>query len=59
MMRLLSAPCSSGEEPYSLAIAMLKTGWPTNKFQVVGVDISTRSLTLARQGEYEVTPLSV
>ncbi|MCF6289400.1 MAG: hypothetical protein L3J03_00125 [Desulfobacterales bacterium] len=51
-LRLLSAPCSSGEEPFSLVIALLDAGWPVNKFQVMALDISARSLTRAQQAEY-------
>lgn len=51
-LRLLSAPCSSGEEPYSLVIALLESGWPINKFQVMALDISARSLARAQKGEY-------
>lgn len=51
-LRLLSAPCSTGEEPYSLAIALLQAGWSDNKFQVVALDISTRSLARAKAAEY-------
>lgn len=51
-LRLLSAPCSSGEEPYSLVITLLDAGWPIDKFQVVALDISARSLARAQKGEY-------
>ena len=32
-LRLLSLPCSSGEEPYSMAIALLDAGLPANRFR--------------------------
>ncbi len=51
-LRLLSAPCSSCEEPFSLVIALLDAGWPANKFQVMALDISGRSLARAQKGEY-------
>lgn len=51
-LRLLSAPCSSGEEPFSVVIALLDAGWPINKFQVMALDISARSLARAQKGEY-------
>lgn len=46
-MRILSAGCSSGEEPYSLG--MLLDGWGlADRADIVGVDISTRVLDKAR-----------
>ncbi len=50
--RLLSAPCSTGEEAYSLAITMLRSGWPVEQFQVYAMDISSRSLGRAREARY-------
>ncbi len=51
-LRLLSAPCSTGEEPYSLAMALLLAGWPRDKFRIEAIDISRRSLERAAQGVY-------
>lgn len=51
-LRLLSAPCSSGEEPYSLVMALQEIGWPLKMFQVVALDISARSLARAQKAEY-------
>jgi chemotaxis protein methyltransferase CheR len=54
MLRIWSAACSSGEEPYSIAMclgeALAKT--PTRQFRIVATDISTRVLDLARRGVY-------
>ena len=52
LFRVLSAPCSTGEEPYSLAMTLFKTGWPSDKFTVYGVDISQRSIYKAKEGAY-------
>ncbi|AQV98619.1 protein-glutamate O-methyltransferase CheR [Cupriavidus necator] len=51
-LRLLSLPCSTGEEPYSIAMALLDAGVPPGRFYIDAVDISARALARARQGEY-------
>ena len=51
-LRLLSGPCCTGEEPYSMAMALLDAGLPRERLQVDAVDISTRALSRARQGVY-------
>lgn len=50
--RLLSLPCSTGEEPYSMAMALLDTGLSPEMFQIDGIDISTRSLAAAKAALY-------
>ncbi|MCW3480120.1 hypothetical protein OL229_11220 [Neisseriaceae bacterium JH1-16] len=52
-LRLLSLPCSSGEEPYSLAMALLDAGIAPQRFQIDAVDISQRALERARHGLYQ------
>lgn len=51
-LRILSAPCSTGEEPYSIAMALLDAGVPEHRFQVDAVDVSARSLERARIAQY-------
>ena len=51
-LRLLSVPCSSGEEPFSLVMALLDAGVPADRFQVEAVDISARALARAARGVY-------
>ncbi|MEW6219730.1 MAG: CheR family methyltransferase [Thermodesulfobacteriota bacterium] len=51
-LRLLSIPCATGEEPYSLAMAMLQASWPSDRLRIEGVDISRRALARAREGLY-------
>lgn len=51
-LRILSLPCSSGEEPYSIAIGLDRAGFPLNKVQIDAVDISKRALTKARRAIY-------
>src|SRR4051812_11405689 len=51
-VRVLSLPCSTGEEPYSLVIALLEAGVKPEMFQVDAVDISARALIKARRALY-------
>ncbi|HWY76370.1 MAG TPA: CheR family methyltransferase [Verrucomicrobiae bacterium] len=51
-LRLLSVPCSSGEEPYSMAMALLDAGVPPERFQIDGYDISAHALIAAEQARY-------
>jgi chemotaxis protein methyltransferase CheR len=53
-LRILSVPCSTGEEPYSIALWLLER-WPdVNEVDVsiVGVDIDSDSVQAARDGCY-------
>lgn len=49
-LRILSLPCSTGEEPYSLAITLLNHG--VEHFEIDARDISEQALGRARRGEY-------
>jgi len=51
-LRVLSVPCSTGEEPYSIAIALLEAGLPVTRFSIDAIDISQRALTKAQQATY-------
>ncbi len=55
-VRLWSAACSSGEEPYSLAIAALESGVPD--VRILATDISSRILQKAKSGTYSLDRLS-
>jgi len=50
--RILSLPCSGGEEPYSIAIALKAAGLAADRYQVDAVDISERALARAKQATY-------
>lgn len=52
--RVWSAACSSGEEPYSVAM-LLADQLPNGPWDVLGTDISSRVLDTARAGLYELT----
>lgn len=51
-LRLLSVPCSTGEEPYSIAIALMETGLSTSQFRIDAIDISKQAIAKAQQGIY-------
>ena len=51
-LRVLSAPCSTGEEPYSLAMTLLDAGVPAGRFSVDAVDVSAQALAVARHAVY-------
>jgi chemotaxis protein methyltransferase CheR len=53
-VRIWSFPCSSGEEPYSIAMWLLEN-WPqvdAYDVEIIGSDIDTRMLEAARSGVY-------
>lgn len=52
VFRILSLPCATGEEPYSIAMTLLQTGLPPSCFYIDAVDVSERALTLARRAVY-------
>jgi chemotaxis protein methyltransferase WspC len=52
VLRLLSVPCCTGEEPYSMVMALLDAGLSRKQLKVDAVDISVRALVRARSGTY-------
>jgi chemotaxis protein methyltransferase CheR len=55
-LRVWSAACSSGEEPYSIAMCLAEAlaQPPVRQFRILATDISTRVLDTARRGVYPV-----
>lgn len=51
-LRLLSAPCATGEEPYSMAITLLDAGLSSQAFTIDAIDICRRSIRRAREAVY-------
>jgi len=53
-LRLWSAGCSTGEEPYTLAMEMLelRRAYPGFKFEILATDISLSCLDTGRRGIY-------
>jgi chemotaxis protein methyltransferase WspC len=50
---ILSAPCSTGEEPYSLAALLLAEGIPAERLRIHAVDVSTNALMRAQSAVYK------
>jgi chemotaxis protein methyltransferase WspC len=51
-LHVLSVPCCTGEEPYSLVMALLDAGLSRERIQVDAVDISTQAIARAKRGVY-------
>ena len=54
LVRIWSVPCSTGEEPYSVAIWLLENWALVDAYhiEIVGSDIDTTTLTAAVRGQY-------
>jgi len=52
VLRLLSLPSSTGEEPYSMAMALLDAGVPADRFRIDAVDVSARAIVHAERAVY-------
>jgi len=51
-LAVLSAPCSTGEEPYSIAMTLLEAGLTLPQFHIDAVDLSRQALFKAQEGLY-------
>lgn len=59
-LNIWSAGCSSGEEPYTIAILILESGLFDNwKVEIFASDISNRALSIARAGKYRESAFRV
>src|SRR5262249_18704408 len=48
-LRLLSVPCGTGEEPYSMALTLLAAGLGPDEFLIDALDLSKRALARAAE----------
>lgn len=55
-LKVWSAGCSTGEEPYSITINMLNSN-PGTSFEIIASDLSTRVLDFAKNGVYKTEQL--
>ncbi len=51
-LRILCIPSSTGEEPYTIAIALLEAGIPKERFEIVGIDINAEVIAAAKRAVY-------
>ncbi len=51
-IRILSIPCSTGEEPYSVMFLLLDAGFGKYDFNIIGCDISKQNLEIATRAKY-------
>ena len=51
VLRIWSAGCATGEEPYTLAMLLRELGWQ-QQVQILGTDLSRPRLAAARRGRY-------
>jgi len=51
-LRILSLPCATGEEPYSIVMALLDAGIPAAQFRVDALDVSQRLIERAQSAVY-------
>ncbi len=49
-VRILSAPCATGEEACSIALSLLESGHSQTQFRIIATDISRRAIKQARSG---------
>jgi chemotaxis protein methyltransferase CheR len=51
-LRIWSAACATGEEPYSIAIALAEAGWGEHPIEILASDASEAALAKAAQAVY-------
>jgi chemotaxis protein methyltransferase CheR len=57
-LRIWSAGCSTGEEPYTLSMLLRETLPPRYDFRILATDISTQVVAAAKRGTYSAQQLS-
>lgn len=57
-VRIWSSPCSTGEEPYSLAMTAEEILGDKTEYKILATDINEIVLRIARRGEYPINRLN-
>jgi chemotaxis protein methyltransferase WspC len=51
-LRILCVPCSTGEEPFSIAMSLLDAKVPAARFQIDAIDIRPAAITHAQRAQF-------
>ena len=54
-LRILSMPCATGEEAYSIAATLLAQSFGPGAFEILGIDVSQRAIASAREARFRST----
>ena len=52
VLQILSVPCATGEEPYSIAMALCQAGLARHQYDINALDISRRAIRSAKRAVY-------
>lgn len=56
-LRVLSAPCATGQEPLSVAATALHAGWPAERIEIDAVDANAAAIAIAEQADRAPLPV--